>query len=317
MKISVYITSYNQCAYLREALDSVLSQTLPPHEIIVVDDASTDGSPALIREYARRHPALIRPIFHENNTGVARTRIDALQAVTGDYVTYVDGDDRMLPTKLEQESGALAKHPEAQAVYSNHFNITADGRRIDAWIQPGDAAPTGDVFTSIFARDFSRRDILRMELVRMDVLRRAGFHDPALRTFEDFDLRLRLYKTCRVCHVEEPQFEIRRHTGGLSATRADEKVATLRLLYRRHAHLLDDLDAATRAYVRMRYHGWVAVFARAAGHASLHDPQRGFLRRRLTAAARFAYCARYAPDRITLGDLLCIVLPTRYAAKWV
>lgn len=317
MRISVYITSYNQCSYLREAIDSVLAQTLRPHEIIVVDDASTDGSPALIRDYAARHPELIRPIFHARNLGVAATRRDALSAVTGDCVTYVDGDDRMLPAKLEREAAALVLHPDAQAAFSNHYNITADGQRLDTWVKPGDVVPTGDIFVPVFTRDFPGRDILRMELVRMQALRQVGFHDPALRTFEDFDLRLRLYKSCRACFVNEPLFEIRRHGLGLSATRADEKVATLGALYRRHADLLADLDGHTRAYVRMRYRGWVAVFARQAGHAALHDAHRGFLHRRLAALAHFVYVARYAPDRLTLGDLLCLVLPVRYAEKWI
>ena len=105
--ISVYITSYNQREFLAEAIDSVLAQTLPPHQIIVVDDCSTDGSQDIIADYARAHRGLFSPIYHRDNTGVAQVRADALAAVTGDLVTYVDGDDRYLPTKLEQEAAAL------------------------------------------------------------------------------------------------------------------------------------------------------------------------------------------------------------------
>lgn len=61
MNISVFITSYNQRDYLREAIESVLAQTLPASQIIVVDDASSDGSPDLISDYARRYPDLFTP----------------------------------------------------------------------------------------------------------------------------------------------------------------------------------------------------------------------------------------------------------------
>ena len=109
-RISVYITSYNQKEYLVEAIDSVLNQTLKPFEIIIVDDCSTDGSREVIAGYALRYPDLVNPIYHTRNQGVAQARIDALQMVTGDYVTYVDGDDRYLPTKLEKEARLLQEN---------------------------------------------------------------------------------------------------------------------------------------------------------------------------------------------------------------
>lgn len=63
MDLTVGITSYNQCGLLVEAIDSVLAQTLRPREIIIVDDASEDDSPQLIRSYAAHYPDLVRPIL--------------------------------------------------------------------------------------------------------------------------------------------------------------------------------------------------------------------------------------------------------------
>lgn len=317
MNISVYITSYNQCAYLREAIESVLAQTLRPRELIVVDDASTDGSPDLIRDYARRHPGLIKPILHAQNRGVAQVRIAALNAATGDCVTYVDGDDRMLPQKLEREAAALARHPEAQLVFSNHYNMTPEGRRIDTWIRDGEQPPEGDVFVQTFARDFPRRDIFRMELARLDTIRRAGLHDPGLPVFEDYDYRIRLTKQGRATYVNEPLFEIRRHGAGLSSMRAEQKLSILRHIFAKNTYLLADLDPCARAHVYRRYHQWMANFARQAGHAALHDASRSFLRRRFTAAARFGFVARHAPDMMTLGDFYCLFLPARAAEQWI
>ena len=95
MKISVYISSYNQKEYLQVAIESVLNQTFLPYEIIIVDDCSSDGSQELIKEYSKKY-SFIRYVFHKENKGIAQVRITALSKVTGDFVTYLDGDDLYL-----------------------------------------------------------------------------------------------------------------------------------------------------------------------------------------------------------------------------
>ena len=172
MNISVFITSYNQRDYLKEAIESVLAQTLPAEQIIVVDDASTDGSQDLIADYAREYPELFTTIYHQQNTGVAQVRIDALNAVRGDYVTYVDGDDWFLPEKLELEAAALESNPEARISFSNNEYVTEDGKTaLWVWAE-GEFVPQGDVFWQTVARDFPRRSLFRMELVHYDIVAR-------------------------------------------------------------------------------------------------------------------------------------------------
>ena len=134
MTISVVIPAYNAGEYIARAIDSVLAQTLPPGQIIIVDDDSSDGSQELIAGYRSRYPDLITPIFHEQNRGVARVRVTALEAVTGDYVTYLDGDDRYLPEKLEKEAALLQSRSDIQIAYSNNYYMTAGGRRYATWV---------------------------------------------------------------------------------------------------------------------------------------------------------------------------------------
>jgi glycosyltransferase involved in cell wall biosynthesis len=152
MKISVFITSYNQRDYLVEAIESVLNQTLQPFEIIIVDDCSTDGSQEVIEEYAQKYPDLIRSFYHEQNIGIPRNKSFALEQVQGDLVTYVDGDDRFLPRKLEMELQTLMNHPEARIVYSNVYHINPKGRRSHLWYSGDTSPPTGYVFREAFAR---------------------------------------------------------------------------------------------------------------------------------------------------------------------
>ena len=93
MKISVYITSYNKIQYIAQSIKSVLAQTLKPFEIVIIDDASQDGSRGIIQSYASQYPDLIFPVFNEKNIGIARCRNKALSLITGDLVTFLDGDD--------------------------------------------------------------------------------------------------------------------------------------------------------------------------------------------------------------------------------
>lgn len=93
-KISVIVTAYNIESYIAQCLDSVIGQTLSDLEIIVVDDGSKDGTVQIIRDYAQRDTR-IRPILFEKNTigGVASAANAGLDAATGDYVGFADGDD--------------------------------------------------------------------------------------------------------------------------------------------------------------------------------------------------------------------------------
>ncbi|GAB4532315.1 MAG: hypothetical protein Fur0018_20870 [Anaerolineales bacterium] len=273
MKISVYITSYNQKDVLSEAIESVLAQTLRPHQVIVVDDASTDGSREIIRGYAARYPNWITPVLHERNQGVAAARNSALAHVTGDYVAYLDGDDRYLPHKLAREAEALRTHPGAGIAFSDVYVINPQGQRIDRWTRSG-RPPQGDIFPQTFARAFPGRRLFRNELVDFRAWQQcgAGFYDPHLRMYEDYDLRIRLTKHLPTVYVDEPLSEYRRHEGSLRSAHPETYLQTFEYLCRKNAPLLDDLPAEKRAWVQRRLDAWRAeLLRRMAWHALLEE----------------------------------------------
>ncbi|MDX2259997.1 MAG: glycosyltransferase family A protein [Hyphomicrobiaceae bacterium] len=282
MRISVFITSYNQAHLLPEAIASVLAQTRPAAEIVIVDDASTDGSRALIDSYASAHPRLIKALYHETNTGVAQTRIDALSAVTGDHVTYVDGDDRFLPDKLAREAAALLADPAASIAYSNTRYMSEDFTTpVHTWVD-GEAVPQGDVFLETFTRSFPRRSLFRMELVRTADWRRIGFHDPNLQIYEDFDMRIRLTKHLKTVYVDNVGSEIRTHQSGLSKLPDDRHLACLSYLYRKSLPLLADLPAERARDARRRLACWIL---RIGARATVGSARAG----RPVASARSAF----------------------------
>lgn len=110
--LSVILPNYNDAHCLGEALESIFRQSLPPQEVVVVDDASTDGSPALLGEFAKRHPTL-RWFRNEKNEGPILCMNRAFQATTGEYVHFLGADDRVLPGFYERSIRLLSQYPEA------------------------------------------------------------------------------------------------------------------------------------------------------------------------------------------------------------
>ncbi len=116
-KVSVVICTYNQQHFIRETLDSVLAQTYPVLEIIVTDDGSTDDTPRTILEYSQRYPNKVIAVFSETNTGIAANINRGLVRRTGEYTAWLDGDDLMLPTKLEKQVRLMQSRPDAIGCY--------------------------------------------------------------------------------------------------------------------------------------------------------------------------------------------------------
>ncbi len=249
MKISVWITSYNQKGFLKEAIESVLNQTLKPFQLIIVDDASKDGSQELINSYYIKYPEIITPVLHKKNTGVAQVRVDALNAVKGDYVTYVDGDDLFLPEKLELESKAMKKNREADIVFSNHRMIHHKTKKtLSTWIETT-PPPEGIVFKETFTRRFPKGRLFQMELVNYQAWKKIGFHDPKLKIYEDYDMRIRLTKQLKVKYVPLCLSEKRAHRFGLSSSSYEVHLDSLNHIYSKNISLLKDIPLKDKAYI--------------------------------------------------------------------
>jgi glycosyltransferase involved in cell wall biosynthesis len=112
-KISIIVPIYNQAAFIRETVDSVLGQDYPNLELVLSDDGSTDGTSEILSEYAAREPERVKVVTSEHNTGIAGAFNRALQAHSGDYIAWLGGDDVMLPGKLSRQIAALQARPDA------------------------------------------------------------------------------------------------------------------------------------------------------------------------------------------------------------
>ena len=101
MKVSIIIPAYNAENYIRKSLDSVVNQVYKNLEIIIVDDASTDDTKKIIKEYAEKDDRII-PFYQSKNKGVSSARNTGLKAATGDYIVFVDSDDELTPDAIRR-----------------------------------------------------------------------------------------------------------------------------------------------------------------------------------------------------------------------
>lgn len=130
--ISVVIPCYNKAPYLQETLDSALGQTVPPAEIIVVDDGSTDDSAAIAEAYG---PPVT--VLRQENRGESVARNRGIRRATGSWVALLDADDVWLPEKLERQVGAIdaSENDALICVYTDVY-LFSDGNRIGEHRKP-------------------------------------------------------------------------------------------------------------------------------------------------------------------------------------
>ncbi len=117
--VSVVMIFLNAERFIAEAIESVLAQTYPTWELILVDDGSTDGSSAIAERYRALHPERIRSVAHAGraNLGMSASRNAGISIAGGDLIAFLDADDVYLPEKLERQVALLRSHPAAAMVY--------------------------------------------------------------------------------------------------------------------------------------------------------------------------------------------------------
>lgn len=187
--VSVVITSFNNLATLRRAIDSVRRQTYPVAEIIVADDGSNDGSRTMIEDAAREEPRL-RTLLRERNVGVSANRNDAIRKAQSAFISHVDGDDAFHPSKIEREVRALQGRDDSVA-FSDTLKLDPDDYWDCSWLAglSGRAAVAGMA---------SRQAPLPRDMLipRALFLAAGGFREDCA-IYEDWGFKVRLADKAR------------------------------------------------------------------------------------------------------------------------
>lgn len=126
VEVTVLMAVYNAEATLRRAFDSLLGQVLAEWQVVCIDDASTDGSLDLLREY-EANDSRVQVVALDENQGQAHARNEGLPLAKGQYITFLDADDWLAPDALEQVVGVFRRHPQTDCVLFDLRIVTATG----------------------------------------------------------------------------------------------------------------------------------------------------------------------------------------------
>jgi glycosyltransferase involved in cell wall biosynthesis len=240
-RISVVITSFNQKLYLQEAIESVLNQTLEPYEIIICDDASTDGSREVIECYEQRYPGLVKVVLQRKNIGISGNRSSGIERAEGDLVSWLDGDDRFKPRKLELELKTFLRDPGVRWVYSQVEVVNENGKKLRLRY---DEPPEGYIFNDV-VKMLGRAP--RNQLVNMQALSRIGFWKEDMCLYEDFELCLRLAKSYKTAYCPQPLVEYRIHPLGIHNVAKKAHIDNLGKLFRHFQEMISDYPIEQRS----------------------------------------------------------------------
>ena len=301
--VSVFITSYNQKELLVEAVDSVLAQTRMPDEIVIADDCSQDGSQDLIRSYANEHPDLVRNIFQKRNVGIPQNKNAAYRATTCDLVTYLDGDDRFRPRKIEADLKTLEDNPKAEVACANVAYVDAKGNQVGTWCENVEDVPTGNVATEVLARGFPKGSLFRNEMVRREEVAQTGFYDTDLPLYEDWELRIRLSQRVRLAYTHEVTSEYRKNPQGISRSHAGRHLDACMRIYRKHRSKIESLEPADRQHVNRCLRPWIGQIAWRAFRGAISR------RDRPSAWAYLMDAMKFAPQSADVRALAQFCLP--------
>ncbi len=203
--VSVICLCHNHARFVRQALDSVWMQTYPNVELLVVDDASTDGSAEVIRRFAAENPA-VRVFFNEENRGNCRSFNQAFRQSRGEFIIDLAADDVLGPDRIaRQVAGFSGADQRVGVLFHNAVLINADGRRtgtffpVDQNAKATVAVPEGDLFAELLRH---RPVCAPTMMVRRAVLDGLGGYDERL-AYEDFDFWVRSARTWHYAYQDE------------------------------------------------------------------------------------------------------------------
>lgn len=213
--VSIIIPTHDRVDFIADAVASVLDQGVARMEVIVVDDGSTDGSAAMLRE---RFGDSIT-VVHQANAGPAAARNTGIGLATAALVAFLDSDDRWVPGTLAHRMQLLDAHPSAELVVGRTQVVHRPGDDESPWVPLGEPVTTR---------------MLGVTLVRRSALDRVGLFDERMRFGEDEDWFLRADELgLRIVPDDLVGQEVRRHETNMTHDDAGRKRALLQLVKNR------------------------------------------------------------------------------------
>ena len=210
-KITVLMPVYNAALHLGQALESILAQSFSDFEFLIIDDASTDGSAALLAAF---HDQRMRVVRNPVNLGVAATLNSGLQMARGQYIARMDADDISLPARLERQVTYLDSHPEVSVVGVKVVLIDADGNETGSWREDLETSSAAQIRATLPEHNCIAHPGV---MIRRDAALGFGYR-AGLPYAQDYELWLRMTAAgCRIEKLDEVLLKYRVHHGSITS----------------------------------------------------------------------------------------------------
>lgn len=211
--VSIVITTYNREKFLRQAIDSVLVQTYPHFELLIWDDGSSDRSLEIAQEYLKRDRRV--QVIAAQHQGVSPALKAAIAQTTAPYLGWVDSDDWLAPTALEETVQLLNQHPIVGLVYTDYL-VTDESGTVKRYGERSRIPYSRDLILYYFMT-------FHFRLMRRSAFDQAGGINESMQYAEDYDLCLRLSEVTQVAHLRKPLYYYRRHASTISSQKPQEQ----------------------------------------------------------------------------------------------
>lgn len=209
-KISILVAVYNTEKYLRECLDSLINQTHQNLQIICIDDASTDGSLAILNDYAKRDDRILI-LRNYVNSGQSKTRNHGLKYADGDLITMVDSDDYLAPDTFENIVKVFDEHPQTDCVLFNLLLLFEDGST-----KPYENRTDKDTFSGYDAMSLSMDwSIHGVYVLRADIHKKYPYNESTRYTADDITTKQHYFYS-REVRLSNGTYFYRQHSESIS-----------------------------------------------------------------------------------------------------
>ena len=286
--VTIGVSAYNRKDYLPECLDSLLAQSYPACEIIVIDDGSTDGTGAMMKA---QYPQ-IKYVYQEN-AGDAAAKNHAAKLAQGEYIVFNDSDDVFLPDAVERLYNAIKDKEKSAISYGTYTTIDSAGNKLPTKRKAA-VFPSGKIVGKLL------QHIIVCNcgtLMPLEVFRKAGMFNSELKVSYDYALFLELSLKSDFYAVQEPVFLRRRHGNNLSGA-SYAKILTVSRVFEDFVSRHQDVAEKFAGIIRLR---------RGDFHNKLYrEARREKLAEQMRHHARSAF--KYQPNLKTFFRMLAAIL---------
>jgi glycosyltransferase involved in cell wall biosynthesis len=290
--VSIIIPCYKQAHFLEESIESVLNQSYSHFEIIVIDDGSPDNT----AEVAKRYPGVY--YVYQKNQGLSAARNTGIRLSGGEYIVFLDADDRLLPDALQHGMNCCTAHPKCVFVSGHLRYITADGSILIEY--PPETIDT-DHYLALLKRNYIEMPATVM--YRREVFDEVGGFDTALKSCEDYDLYLRIARRFPVCRHDHLVAEYRRHDANMSGNAGRMLATALTVLRSQRDYIQDKPHYMAACLAGVRF--WRGYFLGRVTEQLRGDVAHHAWRRVMSDLALLArFCAPWAAALWAEADLL-------------